>query len=55
MSGHLHIKIIGSASLSDTDRKAIISLCNRAYEEDLGPLLDTFFQVTEPDLDSPAG
>lgn len=35
-----------SDSLSDADRRAIISLCNRAFEEDLEPLFNTFVDAT---------
>ena len=38
----LLLEVVSSQSLSDADRSAIISLCNRAYEEDLEPLFNTF-------------
>ena len=46
MSDRLHIKIVSSEALSDPDKRAIISLCNLAYEEDLEPLFNTFVDAT---------
>jgi len=42
----LNIQIIHSKLISETLRKEIISLCNRAYEEDMEPLLETFLDAT---------
>lgn len=36
------IKVFDSSALSPSLREEIIALCNRAYEEDLGPLFETF-------------
>jgi len=38
----LQIKVVKGESLSDVDRNTIISFCNRAYEEDLESLFNTF-------------
>jgi aminoglycoside 2'-N-acetyltransferase I len=46
MNDHLHIQVLSSESLSNTGRRNIISLCNRAYEEDMQPLFDTFVGAT---------
>ena len=42
MSNHLHIEVVSSKSLSDTDKRTIISLCARAYGEDFESLFNTF-------------
>ena len=42
MEDQLQLKVVNSESLSDADRNKVISLCNRAYEEDLEPLFNTF-------------
>jgi aminoglycoside 2'-N-acetyltransferase I len=42
----LEIKIVNSQLLSQDLRVKIISLCNRAYEEDLEPLFKTFVGAT---------
>lgn len=42
----LTIQIARAESLSDTDRDNIIALCNRAYGEELEPLLKTFTSPT---------
>jgi aminoglycoside 2'-N-acetyltransferase I len=46
MSDHLRVEIVSNESLSDADRGDIISLCSRAYEEDLEPLCNTFVDAT---------
>jgi aminoglycoside 2'-N-acetyltransferase I len=46
MSDHLRVEVVSGESLSDADRRDVISLCNRAYEEDLKPLLNTFVEAT---------
>lgn len=43
---HLSIQVVRSESLSDTDRRNIISLCNRAFGEDIEPLFNTFVDAT---------
>jgi len=43
---YLNIKVIHSRSTSETIKKEIVSLCNRAYEEDLGALFETFVDAT---------
>lgn len=42
----LKIEIIQGERLSSIQRENIITLCNRAYEEDLGALFDTFAEAT---------
>lgn len=46
MEDQLQLKVVNSESLPDADRSTIISLCNRAYEEDLEPLFNTFMTAT---------
>lgn len=46
MNDHLRVEVVSGESLSDADRRDIISLCNRAYEEDLEPLFNTFVDAT---------
>jgi aminoglycoside 2'-N-acetyltransferase I len=46
VNGPLSIQVVRGASLSDAARRDIISLCNRAFEEDLELLLDTFVGAT---------
>jgi aminoglycoside 2'-N-acetyltransferase I len=46
MNNQLTIQVVQSASLSETDRKRIIALCNRAYGEDIEPLFNTFVGAT---------
>ena len=46
MEDQLQLKVVNSESLSEADRNKIISLCNRAYEEDLEPLFNTFRTAT---------
>ncbi|GAP09476.1 predicted acetyltransferase [Bellilinea caldifistulae] len=46
MNNQLTIQVVQSAFLSDEDRKPIIALCNRACEEDLEPLFNTFVGAT---------
>ncbi len=42
----LNIKVIHSKTLSEDLRNEIISLCNRAYEEDMRALFETFSNAT---------
>jgi aminoglycoside 2'-N-acetyltransferase I len=42
----LTIQGVQGACLSETDRKTIIALSNRAYDEDLEPLFNTFVGAT---------
>jgi aminoglycoside 2'-N-acetyltransferase I len=44
--GRLNIQVMRGELISDTDRRNIISLCNRAYEEDIEALFDTFVDAT---------
>jgi aminoglycoside 2'-N-acetyltransferase I len=46
MSDRLHIEVVSGKFLSDAARGDIVSLCNRAYEDDLGALFDTFVDAT---------
>ena len=46
MEDQLQLKVVNSESLSEADRNKNISLCNRAYEEDLEPLFNTFRTAT---------
>jgi aminoglycoside 2'-N-acetyltransferase I len=46
MSDPLRVEVVSGESLSDADRRCIISLCNRAYEEDLAPSFNTFVDAT---------
>src|SRR5215211_7341351 len=43
---HFDINVIHSRLTSETLRKEIISLCNRAYEKDIQSLLETFVDAT---------
>ncbi len=43
---HIDIKVVHSKVLSENLKKEIISLCNRAYEEDMGNLFETFVDAT---------
>ena len=43
---HFEIKVIHSKLTSETLRKEIVSLCNRAYEQDMQTLLETFVDAT---------
>jgi len=43
---HFDIKVIHSKSTSETLRKEIVSLCNRAYEQNMETLLETFVDAT---------
>jgi aminoglycoside 2'-N-acetyltransferase I len=43
---HLDIRVISSKELSQAENTAILEVCNRAYEEDFGPILDTFSGAT---------
>jgi aminoglycoside 2'-N-acetyltransferase I len=38
LKGHLSIQVVRSASVSDADRENVISLCSRAFEEDMAKL-----------------
>lgn len=40
------VEIIAAAQLPSDTERAIISLCNRAYKEDLEPLFKTFKNTT---------
>ncbi|MBC7877598.1 MAG: GNAT family N-acetyltransferase [Anaerolineales bacterium] len=42
----INIRVIHSKLISETLKKEIISLCNRAYEEDMEPLFETFIDAT---------
>jgi len=42
----LHISIMRADELNDTQRKDILDLCNRAYNEDLDALMETFDNPT---------
>ena len=42
----LNIKVVHSKMLSEDLRNEIISLCNRAYEEDMRELFETFINAT---------
>ncbi|MCG8350596.1 MAG: GNAT family N-acetyltransferase [Chloroflexales bacterium] len=42
----LHIQVMRGELISDIDRRNIISLCNRAYEEDIAALFNTFVDAT---------
>ena len=41
-TGRFSIEVVHSKLISETIRKEIISLCNRAYEENMESLFDTF-------------
>lgn len=41
-----NIQVIHGKAISETLKKEIISLCNRAYEEDMESLLETFVDAT---------
>ncbi len=43
---HFTIRVLHSSSLSESLRRAIVELCNRAYESDMEPILDTFVDAT---------
>src|SRR5574342_462798 len=43
---HFDIKVVHSRLISETLRKEIVSLCNRAYEKDMGTLFETFVDAT---------
>jgi aminoglycoside 2'-N-acetyltransferase I len=46
METELKLEVIRDIDLTDEQRSAIHALCNRAYEEDLTSLFDTFTDVT---------
>lgn len=46
MSDHLRVDVVSGEHLSDADRRAVLDLCNRAYQEDLEPLFETFTDPT---------
>ena len=43
---HFNIKVLYSKQIPETIRKDIVSLCNRAYEKDMQPILKTFVDAT---------
>ena len=43
---HIDIEVVHSKVLSENLKKEIISLCNRAYEEDMENLFETFVNAT---------
>ena len=43
---YLNIKVIHSRLTSEIIKKEIVSLCNRAYEKDMGILFETFLDAT---------
>ena len=46
IENQLKLKVISSTLLYDSDRNLVLSLCNRAYEEDFGPLFNTLHPAT---------
>lgn len=42
----LNIKVSHGSLTPETTKKEIVSLCNRAYEQDMGTLLETFVDAT---------
>ncbi len=46
MNNRLTIHVVQGASLSEAARSHIIALCNRAYDEDLAPLFETFVDAS---------
>ena len=38
----LEITLVETGALASAERAEVLALCNRAYEEDLGPLFETF-------------
>lgn len=46
MNNRLTIRVVQGASLSEAARSRIIALCNRAYDEDLAPLFETFVDAS---------
>ena len=43
---HFNIKVLHNKQIPETIRKDIVSLCNRAYEKDMQPILKTFVDAT---------
>jgi aminoglycoside 2'-N-acetyltransferase I len=43
---YFSMKVLDSKLIPETIRKDIVSLCNRAYEEDMQPILETFVDAT---------
>ena len=43
---HFNIKVLHSKLIPETIRKDIVSLCDRAYEKDMQPILETFVDAT---------
>jgi len=43
---HLNIKVLPSKLIPEIIKKDIVSLCNRAYEEDMEQILETFLDAT---------
>lgn len=43
---HFTIKVLHSKLIPETIRNDIVSLCNRAYEKDMQPILETFVDAT---------
>jgi aminoglycoside 2'-N-acetyltransferase I len=43
---HFTIKVLHSKLIPEIIRKDIVSLCNRAYEQDMQPILETFVDAT---------
>jgi aminoglycoside 2'-N-acetyltransferase I len=45
-TNQFNIQVIQGSLISETLKKEIVSLCNRAYEQDMGPLFETFVGAT---------
>ena len=43
---HFNIKVLHGKLIPETLRKDIVSLCDRAYEKDMQPILETFVDAT---------
>jgi aminoglycoside 2'-N-acetyltransferase I len=43
---HFTIKVVPGRFISTTLRRAVVELCSRAYEKDVGTILDTFLDAT---------
>ena len=43
---HFTIKVLHSKLIPETIKKDIVLLCDRAYEQDMQPILETFFDAT---------
>lgn len=46
MSTQLEIRIVRREEQSEVERGAVVSLCNRAFEEDVEPALESFMDAT---------